>query len=57
MENQNPIKKETNFVYVLDRYTNKNIKVLGINENVKTELKAGDKIVYTMEDNHQKPSI
>lgn len=57
MENQSPITKDTNFIYVLDRYTNKNIKVLGINENIKTELNAGDKIVYTMEDNHQKPSI
>jgi hypothetical protein len=57
MENQNIIKKETNFVYVLDRYTNKNIKVLDINESIKTELKVGDKIVYSMDDNHQKPSI
>lgn len=46
-----------NFVYALDRYTNKNIKVLWINENIKKQLKYGDKIVYSMEDNKQKPSI
>ena len=45
------------FVYALDRYTNKNIKVLGISEDVKNNLKHGDKIVYSMEDNNQKPSI
>jgi len=47
----------SNFVYALDRYTNKNIKVLGISEDIKKDLKHGDKIVYTMEDNNQKPSI
>ncbi len=36
------------FVYTLDRYTNKNIKVLGIDEETKKKLKHGDKIVYTM---------
>ena len=63
----NHIKKETkpkkhvshdsNFVYALDRYTNKNIKVLWISEDITKNLKAWDKIVYTMEDNNQKPSI
>ena len=57
MENQNTIKKEDNFIYALDRYTNKNIKVLGINETIKKELKVWDRVVYSMEDNHQKPSI
>ncbi|HKL23671.1 MAG TPA: hypothetical protein VJ895_02875 [Candidatus Nanoarchaeia archaeon] len=30
---------KNNFVYTLDRYTNKNIKVLGINEETKKKLK------------------
>ncbi len=46
-----------NFVYTLDRYTNKNIKVLGIKEEVKKKLKHWDMLVYSMEDNNQKPSI
>ncbi|HKL44424.1 MAG TPA: hypothetical protein VJ892_04035 [Candidatus Absconditabacterales bacterium] len=48
---------KNNFVYTLDRYTNKNIKVLGINEETKKKLKHGDKLVYSMEDNNQKPSV
>lgn len=46
-----------NFVYVIDRYTNKNIKVLWITPEIKKELKAGQMLVYSMEDNNQKPSI
>ncbi len=52
--NQN---ETTNFIYVLDRYTNKNIKVLNVDEKSLQELKAWDKVVYWMEDNNQKPSI
>ncbi|HPC34114.1 MAG TPA: hypothetical protein PLP73_00485 [Candidatus Absconditabacterales bacterium] len=44
-------------IYVLDRYTNKNIKVINIDENSLQELKPGDKVVYNMEENNQKPSI
>ena len=44
-------------VYVLDWYTNKNIKVVDIDLAVIEKLKPGDKLVYSMEDNHQKPSI
>jgi hypothetical protein len=44
-------------VYVLDWYTNKNIKVVDIDSAVIEKLKPGDKLVYSMEDNHQKPSI
>jgi len=50
-------KQNSNFVYALDRYTNKNIKVLNIDEKTLKNIKAWDKIVYTMEDNNQKPSI
>ncbi|HPK27815.1 MAG TPA: hypothetical protein PKX34_01235, partial [Candidatus Absconditabacterales bacterium] len=46
-----------NSVYVLDRYTNKNIKVINIDETSLQELKTGDKLVYNMEENNQKPSI
>ncbi|MCK9466904.1 MAG: hypothetical protein M0P94_01115 [Candidatus Absconditabacterales bacterium] len=49
--------KFENFVYVLDRYTNKNIKVVNIDEQSLQEIKVGDKIVYNMEENNQKPSI
>lgn len=44
-------------IYVLDRYTNKNIKVINIDENSLQELKPWDKVVYNMEENNQKPSI
>lgn len=44
-------------LFVLDWYTNKNIKVLDVPSDVAEKLKPGDKIVYAMEDNHQKPSI
>ena len=44
-------------VYVLDWYTNKNIKVVDIDSAIVEKLKPGDKLVYSMEDNHQKPSI
>lgn len=50
-------KQNNNFVYALDRYTNKNIKVLWVSEKIKEQLKHGDKVVYSMEDNKQKPSI
>ncbi|HRX63733.1 MAG TPA: hypothetical protein P5060_01375 [Candidatus Absconditabacterales bacterium] len=50
-------KKNQQFVYTLDRYTNKNIKVLGIDEETKKKLKPGDMLVYSMEDNNQKPSV
>ena len=46
-----------NSVYVLDRYTNKNIKVINIDETSLQELKTWDKLVYNMEENNQKPSI
>jgi len=49
--------KFENFVYVLDRYTNKNIKVVNIDEQSLQEIKVWDKIVYNMEENNQKPSI
>jgi len=55
--NKSWLNQDSNFVYALDRYTNKNIKVLWINTDIQKKLKAGDKIVYTMEDNNQKPSI
>jgi hypothetical protein len=44
-------------VFVLDWYTNKNIKVVNITADIVEKLKPGDKIVYTIEENHQKPSI
>lgn len=44
-------------VFVLDWYTNKNIKVVDLKDDIILKLKPGDKIVYSMEDNHQKPSI
>lgn len=44
-------------IYVLDWYTNKNIKVVDVDQNIVDTLKPGDKVVYSMEDNHQKPSI
>jgi cell fate regulator YaaT (PSP1 superfamily) len=57
MTNSEHKKNDNNFVYVLDRYTNKNIKVLNIDQKTQENIKAGDKIVYSMEDNNQKPSI
>ena len=56
MTHTNP-NQSKNFIYVLDRYTNKNIKILNVDENSLKELKAWTKIVYLMEDNNQKPSI
>ncbi len=50
-------KKNQQFVYTLDRYTNKNIKVLWIDEETKKKLKPWDMLVYSMEDNNQKPSV
>lgn len=50
-------KKQNSSVYALDRYTNKNIKVEWINQEVLEKLQPWDKLVYKMEDNNQKPSI
>ncbi|MFA7298264.1 MAG: regulatory iron-sulfur-containing complex subunit RicT [Candidatus Absconditabacterales bacterium] len=40
----------TKNVYVLDRYTNKNVLVNGVSDEQFAKLKAGDKIVYTSTD-------
>lgn len=37
-------------LYVLDRFTNKNIEITNVEENLLEEIKAWDKIVYNLED-------
>lgn len=44
-------------IYVLDRYTNKNIAVDNVSDEVLDNLKAWDKIVYVMDDQQGKPTI
>jgi len=43
-------KLNMNKVYVLDRYTSKNLEIVGMKPEAFAQLKVGDKIVYSAQD-------